>query len=568
MQRSILRRSFAVFSAALLTALMGFGLVASANASTVQVNAASQKLKFNNTVKIGQDALEGFTTRYVNVITAGGQSVDAIVTVTDIQNTQLSNIDRVSTVNNDELWTNLRIGANGGSVTYRVEFVLSGTRDPVLMQNFSVNVGDIDARQYVQFTGPSSYTLAQNTQLTPQTPPIPGIPAGAWRFAELNGTGSDDSDTRFWAQVNYASVSAVDVTLGAAIGGSALYQVSFGTASWNGTAQNPVTPPPATYAVSYNINAGGTAGFSGTTTGTSAASGTAQSIQIETFTKPGGWTFVAWNTRADGSGVSYDPNDTIIPTTDVELFAIWKNLNTTVSYEANPPTGATASGTVPSASTVTAGNQYTVLANTGGLTVPGYSFVGWNTTAAGSGVFYLPGTLMNVVANTTFYAVWEPIPVVPPDAPINLDVEPGDPIGGAEVDYVIPDQPYDPNCDPTANSNSAWTIMVTPINPAGTPYEIDAGCTPADGDIYGTTVLPQDVPQGIYEVVYESTTGEKIIRYFEVGPNGTFEGQSNVDPSLAKTGASTELWMILAAALLLAGALLLFAHRGSAQHTD
>jgi len=564
-QRGSLKRFVAALSTTLLAGMAVFGLVSSASANTVAVNAGSQKLQFNNTVKIGQDAPVGFTTRYENVITASGRSVDAIVTVLTNQNTQLSNIDRVSTVNNNELWTNLRIGSGGGSITYRVEFVVSGTRDPVLMQNFSVNVGDIDAQQYVQFTGPSSYTLSQNTRLTPQTPPTPGIPAGAWRFAELSGIGAEDSDTRFWAQVNYASVSAVDITLGAAIGGAALYQVSFGTASWNGTNQTPVTPPPATYAVSYDINSGGTAGFSGTTTGTSATTGNTQTIASETFTKPAGWTFVSWNTRPDGSGVSYDPADTIIPTTNVTLYAIWKNQNTSVTYVANPPAGMTASGTVPATANVLAGDPYVIQENVGALAVPGYQFAGWNTLANGTGVLYEPTAVINVAANTTLYALWEPLPVVPPDAPINIDVEPGDPIGGGEVDYVIPDQPYDPNCDPTTNPSSAWTIMVTPLNPAGAPYEIDAGCTPADGDIYGTAVLPQDVPEGIYEVVYESTTGEKIIRYFDVGPNGTFEGQSNVDPRLAKTGSALGMLPWGALTLLTLGFAASIARRASLQ---
>ena len=141
--------------------LIVFGFVTTAHAATTNVDAANQNLQFNNTVKIGQNAPVGFSTRYANVFTG----VDAIVSVTAITNTTISNVDRVSTVNNWQLWNNEQIGAGGGSATYRVEFVAAGTRDPVIMQNFSANVGDIDARQYVQFTGPSSYTLSNNSQL-------------------------------------------------------------------------------------------------------------------------------------------------------------------------------------------------------------------------------------------------------------------------------------------------------------------------------------------------------------------------------------------------------------------
>ena len=65
-------------------------------------------------------------------------------------------------------------------------------------------------------------------------------------------------------------------------------------------------------------------------------------------------------------------------------------------------------------------------------------------------------------------------------------------------------------------------------------------------------MLPQDVPEGIYEVVYESTNGEKIIRYFEVGPSGSFIGQSNTKPELAKTGTSSTTGTVVLAFSVLA----------------
>lgn len=542
-------RLLALIASAMLATLALFVGMSPASAATTTVDADGKTLEFNNTTKVGENATVGFSTRYLSVVTDGTTTVDAIVTVISANNLTLSNVDRVSTVNNWQLWTNLKIGSGGGFATYRVEFVKSGTRDPVLLQDFSVNVGDIDARQYVEFTGPTSYTLAQNTQLATQTAltnPNAGIPAGAFRFAEPNGTGSDDADTRFWAQVNYASVSSVDVKLGATVGGSALYQVSFGAASWGTIAPSTVTPTPPNYTVSYDINPGLAPDGSGSTASTSAAGGTAQTIQANGFTLPN-YVFVSWNSRPDGSGVSFSPGSSITPTTDVTLYAIWKTTSTTVTYFAN---GAT-TGTVPGNATVTAGAQYEIAGNAGMLALDGSQFVGWNTSAAGTGVSYLPGTLTSIPANTNLYAVWDPIPVVPPDAPINIDLEPGEPIGGAEVDYVIPDQPYDPTCDPTSNPETAWSLMVTPLNPAGAPYEIDAGCTQPGGNVFGTAILPQDTPEGVYEVVYESTTGEKITRYFEVGPNGTFEGQSNTDPRLANTGASVDTALTSTALALL-----------------
>jgi hypothetical protein len=554
-------RILAILASVAIAAFTVVGLASPTVAATTTVDADGKTLEFNNTVKVGENAEVGFSTRYVNVVSDGVTTVDAIVTVSSVNNLTLSNVDRVSTSNNWQLWTNLRINSGGGFSTYRIEFVKTGTRDPVLLQDFSVNVGDIDARQFVEFTGPTSYTLAQNTQLAVQTAstnPSAGIPIGAFRFAEPNGTGSDDSDTRFWAQVNYASVSSVNVKLGSTIGGSALYQVSFGAASWGATAAAPITPNPPIYTVSYEPNPGLVSGGGGSTNSTSLTGGTAHTIPINGFTLPG-YVFVSWNSRSDGSGVSYAPGSAITPSTNVALYAIWKSTSTTVTFFGN---GAT-SGTVPAQATVAAGAQYTVAANTGGLSLAGNQFVGWNTTADGTGAFYLPGTLLNIPANTNLYAVWEPIPVVPPDAPINIDLEPGEPIAGAEVDYVIPNQPYDPSCDPTTDPSSAWSLTVKPIDPAGAAYEIDAGCTPPDGDVFGTAVLPQDVPGGIYEVVYQSASGEKIIRYFVVSPDGNFSGQTNVDPRIAKTGTESTVFLSpilvtsLSLALLALGTMLL-----------
>lgn len=507
------------------TALVLFGFVGASSAATSAIDANNTNLQFNNTVKIGQGATVGFSHRYSNVFTG----VDALVTLTELSNTTMSNIDRVSTVNNWQMWTNEQIGSGGGYATYRVEFVATGTRTPVLMENFNVNVGDIDARQFVEFTGPSSYTVSQNSQLAIlQNAQNSSVPVGAVRFAEQNAVGSTDDDTRFWGQVSYTKVSAVDIKLGAAVGGSALYQVSFGAASWGGTAAAPVTPPTQQLTVSYNANGGtGTA-----PTSTTLDVGTSHPIKANTFTGPSSAAFLNWNTKADGSGAIYDlaSANEIVPTVDTVLYAIWTQ-TVTLTYHANGGTGS-----VPAAFNGSSGTNTTIAGNTGGMTNPGYEFIGWNTRSDGTGVPFEPGETLNVAANTDLHAVWRLIPVVPPESPIDIDVEPGEPIGGGEINYVIPDQPYDPTCDPTTSPDSAWSMVVTSLEPVGTTYEVDAGCTPPDGDIYGTTVLPQDVPEGIYEVVYESTNGEKIIRYFEVGPNGSFIGQSNTKPELAKTG--------------------------------
>ena len=518
MKQSSLRKYFSTLLALVVTAFFVLGsAVAFAATPSVNVNGAS--LLFNNTIKIGQNAKVGFSTRYTGIATG----VDAIVTVTNITNSTINNVDRVSTVNNWQIWNNQQIASGGGSSTYRIEFVATGTRDPIILENFSANVGDIDARQYVQFTGPSSITLSNNSALTVTET------SGAYKFAESNGVGASDDDTRFWAQVKYTKVSAVEVTLGAAIGGSALFQLSFGEANWSGTAATPLTPPVVQYSVTYNLNPGGSTGGSGTTNGTSANSGVAQVIQAENFTDPTNYTFNSWNTIPDGSGVSYDPGDEIIPTSNVTLYAIWKPNSATFTYNGNGEN----SGSPPSTDTIQNGAQYTVKSS-GTLQKTGFEFIGWNTLANGEGVFYFPGTLTNVVANTTVYAVWREIPVVPSDSPINIEGQPGSPSDGLEVDYVLDNQPV-VTCDPN-NPNTFWSMTVSEYNQPTSSFEIDAGCVPSDGEVYGTSVIPENLSEGVFEVVYENTLGEKTVHYFAVDKDGNFLAQSNNPLELAKTG--------------------------------
>ena len=119
-----------------------------------------------------------------------------------------------------------------------------------------------------------------------------------------------------------------------------------------------------------------------------------------------GYTFVGWNTLADGNGTSHAEGTTFtMPTGNVTLYAVWTVNSYTVSYDANG-----GSGDSPAASTsYNYEASVTVLGNTGTtpLTKSGYAFAGWNTLADGSGTSYSSGNDFTMPAgNTTLYAVW------------------------------------------------------------------------------------------------------------------------------------------------------------------
>jgi len=75
----------------------------------------------------------------------------------------------------------------------------------------------------------------------------------------------------------------------------------------------------------------------------------------------------------------------------------------TISYDGNGQTG----GEAPSAQTKTLGLDLTLSTNSGTLVKTGYTFVGWNTAADGSGTNYAAGASYSAEGDVTLYARWQ-----------------------------------------------------------------------------------------------------------------------------------------------------------------
>ena len=135
-----------------------------------------------------------------------------------------------------------------------------------------------------------------------------------------------------------------------------------------------------------------------------------------------GYTFVGWNTAADGTGTMLPAKGKVLIDTFVApkhgksgdntftLYAQWivTPKNVTVTYDANAPEGATASGTMDPV-TVDFGKSFTAAEN--GFTVDGWTFTGWNTAADGSGDAIAVGDVVKVTmdpaqAFVTLFAQW------------------------------------------------------------------------------------------------------------------------------------------------------------------
>ncbi|UKS26305.1 S-layer homology domain-containing protein [Paenibacillus sp. HWE-109] len=166
---------------------------------------------------------------------------------------------------------------------------------------------------------------------------------------------------------------------------------------------NPTANP--TYTVTYNGN--GNSGGSAPTDSGSYAQGVTVSVYGNTgnLVKTG-YTFVGWNTQADGNGTTYAAGATFsMGTTNVMLYAKWTaNPTYTVTYNGNGNSG----GSAPTdSSSYEQSVTVSVYGNTGNLVKTGYTFSGWNTAADGSGTNYNAGTTFSMgTTNVTLYAKW------------------------------------------------------------------------------------------------------------------------------------------------------------------
>ena len=149
---------------------------------------------------------------------------------------------------------------------------------------------------------------------------------------------------------------------------------------------------PATVTVTFAPNGG-----NGSMTSESQNYNTPAPLGMNVFTRVG-YTFVGWNTQANGTGVAY-PNGALYSfTVDVTLYAQWSASTVTISFDANGGVGAMSS------ESSNANSPLTLSAGT--FTRAGYTFGGWNTSPNGSGMSYANGATYAFALSVTLYAQW------------------------------------------------------------------------------------------------------------------------------------------------------------------
>ncbi len=172
-----------------------------------------------------------------------------------------------------------------------------------------------------------------------------------------------------------------------------------------------ITANPVGYAIYYEPNTEDTVLNMPTSPATEDLNNTETTIASETPTRTG-YTFLGWSKDQNASIPTYRPEDTMLldinDGTVINLYAIWAPISYEIAFNSNAPQGTSVIGSMT--------NQQFEYDTADDLTAIGYSitdyqFLGWNTSADGTGTAYTDQEeVINLATanNTTInlYAQW------------------------------------------------------------------------------------------------------------------------------------------------------------------
>ena len=168
----------------------------------------------------------------------------------------------------------------------------------------------------------------------------------------------------------------------------------YGSAGGSGVSVSKTYTIPAldSYTVSYNANGG-----SGAPSSQTKWYGKTLTLSSAKPTRAG-YTFLGWSTSSTATSATYAAGGSYTANSGATLYAVWKIITYTVSYNANGGSGA------PSAQTKT--YNVTLKLSSTVPTRTGYNFLGWSTSNTATSGNYAAGGNYTNNATTTLYAVW------------------------------------------------------------------------------------------------------------------------------------------------------------------
>ncbi|MBN2781821.1 MAG: cadherin-like domain-containing protein, partial [Campylobacterales bacterium] len=208
---------------------------ASSNSSGTTYDVANQQLSFTNSTNfVGNGKSNGDIVKYTNVITVGGQAIDAVIT-TSLSGMSITTYDSTSTpTDQNSFFQPLMQGL--GKATFTIDFYKGdtytgvGTGTRATLKNVTVNSYDLDSsgstdRQFQEFKDFTSYKLAATNDPDKSGGPdyINTIVQGdkAVRFEAKNSTnytGNYDSlgAENYRVQVYYDEIQSFELSTGVA----------------------------------------------------------------------------------------------------------------------------------------------------------------------------------------------------------------------------------------------------------------------------------------------------------------------------------------------------------------
>lgn len=226
-------------------------------------NANREQLSFTTVVAETNGStgkLSGDVMRFTNVITIGGQAIDAIVTTT-LDRATISTYDSTTQPGNTAeaakfFQPNTTVLSAGGSSTFKFDFVLAGTTTAVTLQNFVINSYDIDSagggndRQFQEFKGFARYELSKTTQLKTVVGGDGSVSFEYDTATPINYQGQLYEDA-YRVQVYYDSASSIQIRSGANgyngatfSNATAWYSLEFKIRAWAGDTNIVGSPAP------------------------------------------------------------------------------------------------------------------------------------------------------------------------------------------------------------------------------------------------------------------------------------------------------------------------------------
>lgn len=116
-----------------------------------------------------------------------------------------------------------------------------------------------------------------------------------------------------------------------------------------------------------------------------------------------GYTFLGWNTAANGSGINYAPGSSLtMGNANISLYAQWKINSYTLTIDENKGLNTESKSVMGEF-----GSSYLIPSLSAEQVRLGYTFLGWNSAANGSGQSYQPSANFSFTADTTLYAQWK-----------------------------------------------------------------------------------------------------------------------------------------------------------------